>query len=67
MREDNAMADKNIGITNMNGETHSDETTCSFQDMNCLGDTDKKADITNMNSVSDNEDTTCSLDNMNCN
>lgn len=61
------MADKNLGITNMNGATNSDDTTCSFQDMNCLGDKDKKVDITNMNSVTENDDTTCSLNNMNCN
>lgn len=61
------MAENNVGYTNMNGVTHDGDTTCSFQDANCVGDAKKDASITNMNSVSKKEETTCDINNMNCN
>ena len=32
------MEKKNLDITNMNGMTNDDDTTCGLNDMNCIGD-----------------------------
>ena len=42
---------KDLGLTNMNGITEEEDTTCGLNDMNCVGE---------------EEDTTCGLTNMNC-
>ena len=44
------MAD-NLSITNLNGVTEDEDTTCGINDMNCL---------------SEDEDTTCGINDMNC-
>ena len=31
------MEKKNLDITNMNGMTNDDDTTCGLNDMNCIG------------------------------
>ena len=33
------MEKKNLDITNMNGVSNDDDTTCGLNDMNCLGNT----------------------------
>ena len=63
------MDKKGLDITNMNGMTNEDDTTCGFNDMNCLGNEEndsKTCSITNMNCASEEDDTTCSITDMNC-
>lgn len=59
--------EKNLGITNLNGMSTDDDTTCGLNDMNCLDTKETPgSSITNMNSASSDEDTTCSFTDMNC-
>lgn len=64
------MADKNLNISNMNGDTDNSEKTCGITDMNCVetGKPEKKqtASLNNMNSMSDSDDRTCGITDMNC-
>ncbi len=62
------MEKKNLDITNMNGMTNDDDTTCGLNDMNCIGDggDDSTCSITNMNCTTEEDDTTCSFTDMNC-
>ena len=63
------MDKKGLDITNINGMTNEDDTTCGLNDMNCLGNEEndsKTCSITNMNCASEEDDTTCSITDMNC-
>lgn len=56
-----------LGITNMNGLTEDDESTCGLQDMNCLEkEPQKDFSLTDMNALGKDDDTTCALQDMNC-
>ena len=60
------MAD-NLSITNLNGVTEDEDTTCGINDMNCLSeDEDTTCSINDMNCVAEDEDTTCGINDMNC-
>lgn len=59
------MEDKNINsVTNVNGASNDDDTTCSITNVNCLDEGAGDNSITNLNGASD--DTTCSITNVNC-
>lgn len=61
------MADKNLNISNMNGDTHNTSKTCSITDMNCVdAKTEPSASINNMNNMTNDDDKTCGITNMNC-
>ncbi|MCM1256406.1 MAG: hypothetical protein NC307_00950 [Roseburia sp.] len=60
------MADKKLGIDNMNGDTNNDEKTCGLNDMNCNGDEQVSHGLNNMNGATNDEDKTCGLNDMNC-
>lgn len=58
--------EKNLGITNLNGMSEDNDTTCGLNDMNCVETEESTSSITNMNSTSTDDDTTCSFTDMNC-
>lgn len=60
------MKKKNLNITNMNGVTSDDDTTCGLNDMNCVDEKDTTCSFTDMNCNEKDEDTTCSFTDMNC-
>lgn len=62
------MEKKKLDITNMNGMTDDQDTTCGLNDMNCLeeGQDVKTCGLNDMNCVEDEEDKTCGLNDMNC-
>lgn len=65
-RRDFIMADKKLGIDNMNGDTNNDDKTCGLNDMNCNGDEQASHGLNNMNGATNDEDKTCGLNDMNC-
>lgn len=58
--------EKNLDITNLNGMSSDDDTTCGLNDMNCVETKETASSITNMNSASSDDDTTCNFTDMNC-
>lgn len=60
------MADKKLGIANMNGDTHDEEKSCGLNDMNCNGDEETSHGLNNMNGATKDDDKSCGLNDMNC-
>ena len=60
------MADKNLGISNMNGDTNNEDKSCALNDMNCNAQDNTSHGLNNMNGATHNEDKTCALNDMNC-
>jgi len=61
------MKDTHLGISNMNGITEEDDSTCALKDMNCLDtEEEKKVELKDMNALTDDDDVTCALRDMNC-
>jgi hypothetical protein len=56
---------KNLGITNLNGVTDDEDTTCGITDLNCVDGQEASYKITDLNSV-DEKDTTCDITDLNC-
>lgn len=61
------MEKKQLDITNMNGVTEDEDTTCGLNDMNCVGEDEvNTCGLNDMNCLGEDDDTTCGLNDMNC-
>lgn len=58
--------EESLNITNMNGVSTDDDTTCALNDMNCVESKESTCSFTDMNCTSSDEETTCSFTDMNC-
>lgn len=56
---------KKLDITDINGMSNEEDTTCAFTDLNCVDETKETGGITDMNSA-DQKDETCAFTDMNC-